>query len=243
MIDVVTSNAPDIDFGQSSLGSFLQDAEHNTGATRKNHRVQCQSLAAIDDIYCKIVASLDQSLEFMSGFFLIRAHSSFRGAIRLCASGQIAEAYMVLRGTLESALYGLYVAGNTARQEVWLRRHEDEVAKRRVRNEFTIQNVMRHLAGIDGRTHDIAQSLYERPIDLGGHPNERAISAQVTTDSSQSEVKFTAEYFVSGLPLQLCLKSAAQVGICGLDVFSHVWPHRYRILCIDHALDRARQNF
>jgi hypothetical protein len=177
-------------------------------------------------------------------FFLIRAHSSFRAALRLCLSGQIPETFMVLRGCLESALYGLYVAGNTDRQEIWLRRHDSEASRRRVQNEFAIRNVLNHLQGIDTKTHEIAKSLYDRTIDYGGHPNERAISTQIKTESTESRVDFTAEYFLcGGLPQKASLKSVAQVSICSLDIFYNVFRDRYRILGIDLRLDQIRRGF
>ena len=227
-----------------SLGKFLADAHHNAAATIANLRPQYDALAAIDRVYCDMIENLNQTPEFVAGFFLIRTHSSFRGAARMCISGQVAETYMVLRSCLESALYGLYVAGDTNRQETWLRRHDDDASRRRVRNEFTIRNVLNHLQSIDAQTHDIAQSLYDRTIDYGGHPNERAVNTQIKTESDGSRVDFTAEYFLCGdLPHQLSLKSSAQIGICCLDILYNVFRDRYRILGIDERLDAIRQGF
>jgi hypothetical protein len=191
-----------------------------------------------------MIENLNQTPEFIAGFFLIRTHSSFRGAVRLCLSGQVAEAYMVLRGCLESALYGLYVTDDTDRQEIWLRRHEDEASRRRVQNEFTIRNVLNRLQAVDAKTHEIARQLYDRTIDYGGHPNERAINAQIKTESSDSRADFTAEYFLCGdLPHKASLISAAQIGICCLDLFNNIFKDRYRILGIDDRLDELRREF
>jgi len=227
-----------------SLGKFLGDAHHNMVATFANLRPQYDALAKIDQLYCDMIENLNQSPEFVAGFLLIRTHSSFRGAVRLSLSGQVAEAYMVLRSCLESALYGLYVAGDTNRQEIWLRRHDDDASRRRVRNEFTIRNVLNHLQTIDSKTHDIAQSFYDGTIDYGGHPNERAVSTQVKTETDGARVDFTAEYFLCGdLPHQVSLKSSAQIGICCLDIFYNVFRDRYRLLRIDERLDEIRRGF
>ncbi|NQT11811.1 MAG: hypothetical protein HQ582_03625 [Planctomycetes bacterium] len=238
------SNPTSPDLPCDSLGKFLADAHYNTAATIANLRAQYDALATIDQMYCDMIENLNQSPEFVAGFFLIRTHSSFRGAARLCLSGEVAEAYMVLRSCLESALYGLYVADNTDRQEIWLRRHDDDVSLRRVKNEFTIRNVLSHLQSIDSKTHDIARSLYDRTIDYGGHPNERAVNTQIKTETHGSRAEFTAEYFLCGdLPHQLSLKSSAQIGICSLDIFYNVFRDRYRILGIDERLDQMRQGF
>ena len=232
------------DWGSDSLGEFLDAARHNMMATVANLRQQYDALATIDQLYCDVIDNLNPNLEFVSAFFLFRTHSSFRGAARLCLSGQVAEAYMVLRSCLESALYGLYVAGVTNRQEIWLHRHVDHASRQRVRNVFTTGNVLNHLKSIDAKTHDIARSLYEQTIDYGGHPNERAVLTQIKTESTDSRVAFTLEYFLCGdLPHQLSLKSAARIGICCLDIFYIVFRDRYRRLGIDERLDEIRQGF
>ncbi len=151
---------------------------------------------------------------------------------------------MVLRGCLEIALYGLYVARNEARQEIWLRRHDDDLSRRRVASDFTIRNVLENLQSADAKTHTVAKRLYEQTIDLGGHPNERTVSTQIETKTSGSHIEFTAEYVLCGdISHKLCLKTAAQIGICCLDIFAHVFEARYRLLGIDMRLDAIRQPF
>lgn len=226
------------------LATFLEDAHHNACATIANLRPQYNLSTAIDALYCKMIGNLNQHPEYVTGFFLIRAHSSFRAGIRLALSGQLAEAYMVLRGCLESSLYGLYVAGDESRQEVWLRRHDDETSRRRVGSVFSIKNVQEHLQSVDSKTHGIVVQLYDRTIDLSGHPNERAITAQIDLNTTGCRTEFTAQQFLCGDISHLaCLKAAGQVGICCLDIFSHVFRDRYRIFGIDLQLDRIRQRF
>ena len=230
------------DWGTDSLGYFIEAARHNTIAAFANLRQQYDVLTDIDRLYGEMIENLDHSPELVPGFLLFRTHSSFRAAVCLCLSGQIVEAFMVLRGCLESALYGLYVAEDANRQEIWLRRHDDDASRRRVRNEFTIRNVLNHLQSIDANTHGIAQSLYERTIDYGAHPNPRAVHTQIKTESAGSRFIVTAQYFLCGdLPHRASLKSTAQIGICCLDIFYTVFRDRYRILGIDQRLDHIRQ--
>jgi hypothetical protein len=226
------------------LATFLDDAHHNARTTMAHLRLEYGALAAIDRLYCEITENLNHHPALLSGFFLIRSHSSFRGGVQLALGGLVAEAYMLLRGCLESALYGLYVAGDIGRQETWLRRHEDATSRRNVQREFTVSNVMGNLRLVDARTHGVAAALYERTIDLGGHPNERAVSTQVETISTDAGIEVTARQFQCGdVPHRLSLKSAVQVGICGLDILFHVFRERYRILGIDLRLDQLRQRF
>lgn len=232
------------DWGADSLSRFIENVRQNTLATFTNLRPQYDALAAIDALYCGMIENLNQRPEYVAGFLLVRTHSSFRGAARSCLSGQIAETYMVLRSCLESALYGLYVVGDANRQEIWLRRHDDDASRRRVRNEFTIGKLMNHLQSIDPNTQRIAQGLYDRTIDYGGHPNECAVNTQIKAESDGSRLNFTGEYFLCGdVPHQLSLKSSAQIGICCLDIFYNVFRDRYRILGIDERLDQIKQGF
>jgi len=229
------------DWNVDSLSKFLDDAHRNVLVTFVNLRPQYDSLAAIDRLYCKITENLTQSAEIVSGLLLLRSHSSFRGAALACLSGQIAESYMLLRGSLESALYGLYIAGETNRQNIWVRRHENDASLRCMRNEFKISNLLNHLQSADSGTHDIAKSLYDRTIDYGGHPNEHAVSTQINIKSTGSRYDITHDYFNCGdSPHNFAIKSAAQVGICCLDIFYHVFRDRYRILGIDKSLNDIR---
>jgi hypothetical protein len=230
------------DWSRDPLSRFLDDARHNTVAAFKHCKPQFQRLSDIDAVYRLMLENLGQSQEFVSGFFLIRTHCSYLGATRLALSGQLAEAYMVLRGCLESALYGLYVAGSPYRQEIWLRRHDDEESEKRTKGEFQVRKVMDHLKEKDERTQAITQKLYDTTIDYGAHPNERAISSQITTTTDGTRANFSAEVFIVGnIPHAACMKSAARIGVCCMDIFSHVFRTRYEILGIDVRLDELRQ--
>lgn len=232
------------DWGADRLADFIEAARQNTLATFSNLRAQYDDLLEIHGSYQRIIENLTQHPEFVAAFFLFRTHSCYLGAVRLSLSGQLAEAYMVLRGCLESALYGLYVAGDTNRQEIWLRRHDDDDSRHRVQNEFAIRNVMNHLQSIDSNTQGIAQRLYNHTIDYGGHPNERAVLTQVQSNRQGSRVNFSLDYFVcNGVPLPACLRATAQVGICCLDILYSVFRDRYRILGIDQRLNQLRQRF
>lgn len=231
-------------WGRDALSDFIETARHNTIATFANLRPQYDALMQIDTIYREMIADLSQNPELVSGLLLFRSHSSFLGAVRLSLSGQVGEAYMVLRGCLESALYGFYVAGDTRRQNVWLNRHVDDASRRLVKSQFTICRMMDQLRLTDPKTCEVAQALYERTIDYGAHPNERAVTAQVKVETQGLGAKFTARYFVCNEPLHLaCLRSTTQVGICCLDIFRIVFGDRYRVLGIDQRLDRLRKGF
>lgn len=229
---------------KDSLARFLDDARHNMVASVANLPDEYRDLAEIDRLYCRIVDNLNRTSEPFPALFLIRTRSCLRAGVRLCLSGQVSETYMLLRGSLESALYGFYVKGDIGRQELWLRRHDDNDAKKRVREEFKILHLLNHLRAVDEKTASIAHRLYEDTIDYGGHPNERAINMSLNVKSSESRHEFRVSDFNCCDLMQLStIKTTVRVGICSLDIFFHIFPERYKILQIDVALNKIRRRF
>jgi len=157
-------------------------------------------------------------------------------------SGQAAEMYASLRLCLENGLYGLYLSRNPASRETWLRRHDDEAAKRRIRAEFTIRNLFDTLRGSDTNEARIAEELYERCIDYGAHPNERALTQSLRTETGPDVVNFQIIYQSDDpLVLRVCLRSAAQIGTAVLGIFRLVFRERFDLTGLSDELTRARR--
>jgi hypothetical protein len=53
-----------------------------------------------------------------------------------------------------------------------------------VKSEFTIRNLFDTLRGCDTSEARIAAELYERCIDHGAHPNERALTQSLKTQTT-----------------------------------------------------------
>ena len=232
---------PDL-WGKDDLSDFLEGNYRNTIASFANLRSDWDRLVEVNNVYQKVRENLNQCEEFISTFFFFRAHSSFLATTRLALAGQVSEAYMVMRGCLESALYAVYVAGDTSRQEMWLRRHDDEASQRCVRSCFTIAKLMSHVKQRDRTIAQIAKRLYDHTIDYGAHPNERSVNTQVKCGKSGSRFTFEFSYFQLGnVPHSACLLSTVRIGVCSLDLFGLVIPERYRILEIDKILGRVKR--
>ena len=60
----------------------------------------------------KIIDNVPNSSDFFPTLCLLRAHAAYFAAVRLSISGQVAEAYMVIRKCIENALYGFYLSKN-----------------------------------------------------------------------------------------------------------------------------------
>ncbi len=231
-------------WGRDNLAEFIETARHNTFAAFVQARPIWERLNRIDALFRRAIEAMNNSRAWFAGFFLLRSHASYLGAVRLSVSGQLPEAYMVLRGCLENALYGLFLHVNPDLGPVWLNRHEDETSKQRVRDEFRIGRMLDLLEARDAMTGSVARTLYDRTIDYGAHPNEMALLTVLGRTENAGSVTFDVRYLsdASTQALPLCLKTNAQVGVCSLRVFRLVIPERFTILSLSDDLDAASRD-
>jgi len=229
-------------WGCDGITEVFDKARKNEFATFANLKEEVNRLIGIDSLYKKIIELLNHSPEWFTGFFVLRAHSNYLAACRMCCSGQVPECYVLLRSCLENALYGLYLAKNPESREVWLRRHESEEHKRAVRNEFKIRNMFDLAVEMDKKSGEITEKLYERTIDYGAHPNERALMQTMQKKETDENIEFKIAYFdEDAKPLRLALKTTAQVGICSFYLFYPVYKERFDIMGITEKLDRVKE--
>jgi hypothetical protein len=228
-------------WADDSLSRFIKDTLFNTYATFHNLKTPYNRLKGTHILFAKIVDNIEGTPDWFAAFFLVRSHSAFLGAVRLALSGQIPEAYMVLRGCLENALYGLYVTRNPSSQETWLRRHDDEESKKKVKKEFKISNLLDLLEKNDKKLRSIAGDLYERTVDYGGHPNERAFFSVAKKSVDEHKTTIQSGYLIGNEPaLQLCLKSCAQIGLCSLSIFQLIYRERFGILGLSDEMNALK---
>ncbi|MEJ5378554.1 MAG: hypothetical protein WHX93_18440 [bacterium] len=194
-------------WGNDPLSKFLQDTTENIYATFHNLKQLYNPLQHIHQVFTKVAENMNRTPHLLAFFFLFRSHSAYLAGVRLALSGQIPEAYMVLRGSLECALYGLYVARKPSVGEVWLRRDEDDEAKKKVKQEFKVSNLFEVLGVEDRKLANIARKFYEITIDYGGHPNQQAFTSVMKTESDESKITFKVPHIIGNEPaLHLCLK-------------------------------------
>jgi hypothetical protein len=231
-------------WGKDKLTEFLDYAQHNTFATFVNFKGIFNRLGAIDTAFWKAIESGHNAEEWFSVFFLLRAHASYLGAVRLALSGEAAESYMVLRGCLENSLYGLHIYSKPDTAALWLKRDEGPKGLGKCKAEFTIANVFSSLKKADPRVSDVAHGLYDRAIEYGAHPNPQALLTNLRADDVENRGrKFTLTYLGGDSPsLRLCLKTTAQVGVCSLMIFRIVLKARFDILGISDDLEKLRRN-
>jgi len=98
-------------WGDDSLSSFLDMAYKNVLATfvrkRRGHGVDL--LIRIDQSFLRVGENLVNPSDTLGAVLLLRSHSAFRAACSLSMSGQVTEAFPVLRACLEYSLYALHI--------------------------------------------------------------------------------------------------------------------------------------
>ena len=231
-------------WGRDEVTTFFDAARTQQFASFDNFPGYVERLTAIDVTFRKAIEALNHSKDWFAGTFLLRSHSNFLGACLLAWSGQVPESYALFRSTLENALYGLYISKTPGSWETWLRRHDTEQSKKQVRNEFQIGKLLTFAKSIDPAEGKVAETLYERAIDHGAHPNERALmqTLELELDQQGSQAHLTMNYLIGNTPaLEMALKTSAQVGVCTLSLFQRVLSTRFAILGIDLELDKLRK--
>jgi hypothetical protein len=142
-------------WGEDPVTGFIEAAQQNAFALYANVPNFFERVTKIDVIFRRAVQYFGRPDDWLPGLFLLRVHSGFLGGTRLAVSGQIPEAYMVLRGCLEASLYGLYIAKDPSRATIWLNRGDSEEARRASRREFTTAKPMGVLQETNERLHSI----------------------------------------------------------------------------------------
>lgn len=236
--------APPPGWGGDEVSNFLEVAQRNAFGSFVNFRAPFEKVIAIDAIYRRLINNLDNTRDWFAAFFVLRAHSSFLAASRLAVSGQIPEAYMVLRGTIENAFYGFYIAAQPKLRETWLRRHDDAASMRKVKQVFQIGKILEQLKLANARIHDNAKALYECTIDSGAHPNERALMQVLKINHSADRINFEVRYLTSGKEpaFDACLKTTTQIGVCALDIFQIAFPNIFETHELIRELDDLKKD-
>jgi hypothetical protein len=155
-------------WGDDPVALFLDIASDNVIASFLRAREHYQKIVAVDSGLVTICDNLLNPDTPGPPLFLLQAHASYRGAAGLAMSGQSPQAFMVMRGCLENALYALYVHKDPGAFDRWMCRHDSDEAKKGIRKEFTIGRAMECLEKADPRNAGIVSQLYDKTIDAGG---------------------------------------------------------------------------
>ena len=228
---------PPTGWGCDGLTEFLETAHQNRFATFANKKAEYQRLSKIDKCFSRIEDGWTNPTNLITPLLLIRCHAAFLATCEHAMSGQIIDTFVSIRNLIETAGYALHIHRNPGADEIWLRRHDDAASMKAAKSEFKIANVRKSIRAANRVGDDVFQMLYERSIDFGGHPNERAITGSMALVEEESRSNYQLLLLQrDGVPLDHALKSAAQAGVCALDILGDVFPARYELLGVREKL-------
>ncbi|MGX1110563.1 MULTISPECIES: hypothetical protein [Bradyrhizobium] len=226
-VKVTTSNLEQgrpIGWQTSELFSFIEECWNNSLATVGNRGIACQRLSEIDELFLSLQQRLKPAVidELVPALLFMRAFVSYRASIMVLLSLPT-DGFPLLRSSLEYSGYALLIRNEIKLAEVWLQRDDTEQTKKLVRDSFTLRRIRSAISSKDEKLSEIYQGLYERTIDWGAHPNEKALTPSLVRDSfnrtsKQIQFKMLGE---SGASLEHALRTAAQVGVCAIKIFTH----------------------
>lgn len=227
-------------WGDDSLTEFIKGAFANILATFVR-KPAFRVLVAVDKNFMKIGENLANPRDILAAFLIHRSHAALRGACRMAASGQVAEAHPLLRSCIEYALYALHINSTPGLGELWLNRHENADSMKQCRKAFMHVKITETLEKRDPALYKIIEKLYEQTIDFGAHPNERAVTGSLIIDEQAGAKNFQNIYLHGdAVSLDHALKMTAQVGLGSLLMFEHIFRDRFRLLAIDVELQKLR---
>ena len=111
-----------------------------------------------------------------------------------------------------------------------------------VKREFTVANVRATIEKANQHAAAVFDQLYQRTIDFGAHPNERAITGSLSIEDL-AERKLMEQLYLhgDGITLDHVVKTTAQAAVCSLEIFSAIFPERFERLGVSAALLELRK--
>jgi hypothetical protein len=234
---------PDVWNGRA-LFSFIEDCWNNSIAAVGNKNLVALRLVKIDEVFDNFhkVVKPTSVAQLIPAFLFMRSFSAFRASVMVSLSLPT-DGFALQRSCLENAGYARLIGDDSARAEAWLRRDEDKASKKLIRDTFTQSAIHNSIAAKDVKLSQIYQELYERCIDFGAHPNEKAVTLGLVRGSLKTQNIQFRLLPGDGLELDHSLRTAAQVGICVLKVFRTIFNIQFDSEGLSEQLEQAAQGF
>ena len=145
------------DWDNDPLSVFFRDTEQNVRVTALNSQRSMSCSDRCTPCSKNLKKHQERSLERACCYSFSDGSVSFffLGRIRLVMSGQVqsrSQSFVLWSNPLGTALHMAKDPGGTKRYEIWRLRDENDEAKKRCRNEFTVARVRRTHEALDAAT-------------------------------------------------------------------------------------------
>jgi hypothetical protein len=102
-------------------------------------------------------------------------------------------------------------------------RNLDETSKKACVKAFTPSELWAYIADVNPILKDVVCHLYNVSIDMGGHPNPRAILTNTYKTENSGHYR-TATLNTDKNARLYCFHTVGNIGICNVELFKHVFP-------------------
>jgi hypothetical protein len=237
---------PPPNWGRDPLTEFFQTGLRAAWASFvvPTTRPLFEHLQEIDETYLVSIGSLNgHTPNYFEGLMLVSAHAAFRSAAQFALEGRTCEAMVLLRSSLEYAMYGVHFHRNPALVEVWSKRGDGPEQRRAVREAFATWKMLK---GVEELNQDIGSKLtglYELTIDMGAHPNEVGFFGRLVIEDlpENASKKFLIKYLAGGDHLHHeTLKNTCRVGLCVLECFELIYGDQFAQCGVAPAIKQLR---
>jgi hypothetical protein len=229
-------------WGTDELSKFWDEARSNQFATFMKKRPIYNRLVAIERAFAEVSKGWTNPQSEVSAMLFLRCHSAFRTAAGLAAAGQAVESYVVNRVALEFAAYSLHIFRQPDLAKVWLNRHQGEASMKAAKKAFSHNKVQATVTAANGHAGEQFESLYQRTIDFGGHPNERSVTGNMSV-VEEADRRVLESIFLHGdrPALDWALTTTAECGLCALEILQGVFNARFELLGVNAAILALRK--
>jgi hypothetical protein len=238
----VTCDLP-ANWGCDPLSAFWDAAMDNVIANFAHASSDFTLVGQIDGLFLHISEKLVEPQNSLVALLLLRTHTAYRVAALIAASGTPTDAYPLLRSVLETAGYALLIYRDPALGEIWLHRDDSRDTKQAVRDTFKPRAIKDALAQLDSGLMRVFDTLYERFIELGAHPNVKSLTANLSMTEAGATKHYRVQYIHGNTTFFAdAMKDTVRVGMFALTAFQHTMAARFELLGITDAMNLLRRH-
>lgn len=233
---------PPPNWEKDELSQFLQHAHNNQLVTAACKTDAYNRLAKIDALFVKVCTHIINPKNITATNLFYRAHSAFRAACGAAMAGQVFESAVLGRACLEGAAYALRIHNHPKLAAVWWDRNQSAETKKAAISAFRHSDLRQAITDHDAGLATVFDTLYERTIDFGGHPNQYGIAGSMQLQDSPDQVSMTTLYLHGdGIQMDGALKTIAQIGVCALRMMQFTMPEKFMLLGVRDAIQEVGQ--
>ena len=222
---------------EDALSHFFEAAHRNQWATFARKPEQFALLSKLDACFEKVANGLINPQNKLAALMFLRCHAYYRSACQNAVAGQVVETFVMIRACLECAGYSLHMSKASGADLIWLSRHDGDAEMKAAKDVFKVAKVRATISSCNRKAGEVFDLLYQTSIDLGAHPNERAVTGSMDIVECGDRVEMRQIYMHGdGIQLDYALKSAARAGVCALEILQEVFAARFEILGVRSEL-------